>query len=131
MYVAKKTWFFWHAAVRRMPSDREHAFFQGGKSTSYEYVCLVTANSGVAIRCGKKAAVAGVAHQALGAACQLALQAGEQLGTGFRILARLFLIATDDVAAALELDLLDRQIGFTLLPRNGQRHRRTVVVQHA
>src|ERR1700760_3776437 len=46
MYVAKKTWFFWHAAVRRMPSDREHAFFQGGKSTSYEHVCLVTANSG-------------------------------------------------------------------------------------
>jgi hydrophobic/amphiphilic exporter-1 (mainly G- bacteria), HAE1 family len=48
MYVAKKTWFFWHAAVRRMPSDREHAFFQGGKSTSYEHVCLVTANSGAA-----------------------------------------------------------------------------------
>ena len=29
-----------------MPSDREHKFSQGSKSTCYEHVCLVTANSG-------------------------------------------------------------------------------------
>jgi hypothetical protein len=29
-----------------VPSDREHEFSQGGKSMSYEDVCLVTANSG-------------------------------------------------------------------------------------
>ena len=29
-----------------MPNDREHAFSQGSKSTCYEHVCLVTANSG-------------------------------------------------------------------------------------
>src|ERR1700759_3015698 len=46
MHVAEKTWLFWCAVVRRMPSDREHEFSQGGKSTSYEHVCLVTANSG-------------------------------------------------------------------------------------
>src|SRR3954453_11171931 len=46
MYVAEKAWLFWCAVVRRMPSDREHEFSQGGKSTSYEHVCLVTANSG-------------------------------------------------------------------------------------
>jgi hypothetical protein len=46
MYIAEKTWLFWHAAVRRVPSDREHEFSQGGKSTFYEHVCLVTANSG-------------------------------------------------------------------------------------
>src|SRR4051794_34588989 len=46
MYVAEKIWLFWHAAVRRVPSDREHEFSQGGKSMSYEDVCLVTANSG-------------------------------------------------------------------------------------
>src|SRR3954454_22939217 len=48
MYVAEKAWLFWCAVVRRMPSDREHEFSQGGKSTSYEHVCLVTANSGSA-----------------------------------------------------------------------------------
>src|SRR4051794_18479149 len=47
MYVAEKAWLFWCAVVRRMPSDREHEFSQGGKSTSYEHVCLVTANSGL------------------------------------------------------------------------------------
>src|SRR5690349_1787693 len=29
-----------------MPSDREHEFSQGSKSTCYKHVCLVTANSG-------------------------------------------------------------------------------------
>src|SRR5208337_4706388 len=72
-------------------------------------------------RCGQEAAVAFIAHQTLGPARQLALQAGEQRGTGFSVLARLFLIAADDVATALDLDLLHRQIGFALLPRNGQR----------
>jgi hypothetical protein len=37
-----------------VPSDREHEFLQGGKSTSYEDVCLVTANSGVAGHGGDK-----------------------------------------------------------------------------
>ena len=30
-----------------MPSDREHEFSQGSKSTCYKHVCLVTANSGM------------------------------------------------------------------------------------
>src|SRR3954470_13260242 len=46
-HIAEKTWIFWHAAVPRMPSDREHGFSQGGESTSYEHVCLMTANSGL------------------------------------------------------------------------------------
>ena len=61
---------------------------------------------------GQEAAVALFADQTLGPARQLALQAVEQLGAGFGVLARLFLVAADDIAAAMDLDLFHRQIGF-------------------
>jgi hypothetical protein len=72
--------------------------------------------------CGQEAAVAGVGHKTLGAGRQFALQPVQQRGTGFGILARLFLIASNDITPALDLDLLHRQIGFAPLTRDGQRH---------
>src|SRR5690242_8533951 len=79
MYVAKKTWFFWHAAVRRMPSDREHAFFRGGKSTSYEHVCLVTTNSGQGV---DPPTSGGCCHD-LGSTAPTALPRSSQPSAGF------------------------------------------------
>jgi len=58
------------------------------------------------------------------------VQVDEQRGACFGILARLLLIATDDIAAAFDPDLLHRQIGLALLARDGQRHGRAVVEQH-
>ena len=84
----------------------------------------------VAIGRRQEAAVARVGDQALVAGRQLAFAVRRAAGTRLGILARLLLIAADDIAAARDRDLPHRQIGLAFLAWNGQRHRRAVIVQH-
>src|SRR5690348_11744104 len=66
-------------------------------------------------RSGEEPAVTSVGHQFLVALRQLAVQISEQFRPGLGVLARLFLVTTDDVAAAGERDVFHRQLGFALL----------------
>ena len=79
---------------------------------------------------GQEAAISGIADQRLVTLRQLAFETGQQRGPALGVLAGLFLIAAQHVAASAEDDLVDGEVGLTLLARDGEPHCDTVVVDY-